>query len=177
MKLIAPVRVIAVLKMELLSQGRRQGYLAAVLAHSAAQGADWVVVLAPCSVIPPLDGHGREPGVASGHRMRPCLLGKAADGCLERTASQGRAQERAHHGESKPRPLGACRIGGWLDHHASRGRGERTVTIRFHRSRSVGEEHLLRIEGDHCETLICRPPGTVIGERNRSRSIQPSRGG
>ena len=104
-------------------------------------------------------------------------LGKAADGCLERTASKGRAQERAHHGESKPRPLGACRIGGWLDHHASRGRGERTATIRFHRSRSVGEEHLLRIGGDHCETLICRPPGTVIGERNRSRSIQPSRGG
>ena len=38
-KLIAPVRVIAVLKMELLSQGRCQGYLAAVLAHGAAQGA------------------------------------------------------------------------------------------------------------------------------------------
>src|SRR5208283_3698695 len=45
--------------------------------------------------------------------------------------------------------------------------GERTVTIRFHRPRGVGEEHLLRIGGDHCETLICRPPGTVMGERNR----------
>ena len=83
------MRVIAVLKMELLGQGRCQGYLAPVLAHGAAQGADRVVVLAPCCVIPPLDGHGREPGVASGHRMRPCLLGKAADGCLERTATKG----------------------------------------------------------------------------------------
>ena len=26
---------------------------------------------------------------------------------------------------------------------------------------------------DHRETLICRPPGTVIGERNRRRSVQP----
>ena len=51
MKLVAPVRVIAVLKLESLGEGRCQGYLAAVLAHGAAQGADWVVALrgAPCS--------------------------------------------------------------------------------------------------------------------------------
>src|SRR5271169_1602161 len=55
--------------------------------------------------------------------------------------------------------------------------GERTVTIRFHRPGSVGEEHLLRIGGDHCETSICRPPGAVMGERNRSSSIQPWHGG
>ena len=55
--------------------------------------------------------------------------------------------------------------------------GEGTATIRFHRPRSVGEEHLLRIGGDHGETLICRPPGTVIGERNRKRSVHPSHGG
>ena len=41
-KLIAPVRVIAVLKMELLSQGRCQGYPAAVL-ETARLGADWIV--------------------------------------------------------------------------------------------------------------------------------------
>src|SRR5271165_4193777 len=55
--------------------------------------------------------------------------------------------------------------------------GERTLTIRFHRSRSVSKEHLLRIGGSHCETLISRPPATVIGERNRSRSSQSSQGG
>src|ERR1700677_583663 len=55
--------------------------------------------------------------------------------------------------------------------------GQRTLAIRFDRSRSVGEGHLLRIGGDHSETLICRPPGTVIGERNRSRSFQSSHGG
>src|SRR5271163_1685236 len=38
--------------------------------------------------------------------------------------------------------------------------GEGTATIRFHRPRSVGEEHVLRIGGDHGDTLICRPPGT-----------------
>ena len=119
----------------------------------------------------------REAGIASGHRMRPGLLGKRADRCLERSARRGRAQERAHHGESKPRPRAPVELGvGWIITPPHE-RGERTATIRFHRSRSVGEEHLLRIGSDHCETLICRPPGTVIGERNRSRSIQPSRGG
>ena len=56
-------------------------------------------------------------------------------------------------------------------------RGALQTTIRFHRPRSVGEEHLLRIEGDHGETLISRPPGTVMGERNRKRCIHPSHGG
>src|SRR5271166_3087300 len=35
--------------------------------------------------------------------------------------------------------------------------GQRTVTIRFRRPRRLGEEHLLRIGGGHCKTLICRP--------------------
>ena len=80
MKLIAPVRVIAVLKMEPLSQGRCQGYLAAVLAHGAAQGADWVVVHAARRVVPACDGDGREADVAPGYGMRPGLGGKGADG-------------------------------------------------------------------------------------------------
>src|SRR5262245_21475526 len=55
--------------------------------------------------------------------------------------------------------------------------GEWTTTNRFHRSGSASEEHPLRIAGDHCETLICRPPATVIGERNRRRNAQPWDGG
>ena len=90
-----------------------------------------------------------------------------------RVFAQGESSRASPPQRIETAPIGRCRIGGWLDHHASSERGERTVTIRFHRSRSVGEEHLLRIGGDHCETLICRPPGTVIGERNRSRSVQP----
>src|SRR5271165_2494558 len=54
---------------------------------------------------------------------------------------------------------------------------ERTVKIRFHRPRSVGKEHLLRIGGDHGETLICRPSGAAMGERNRKRCVHPSHGG
>src|SRR5215475_2632874 len=38
--------------------------------------------------------------------------------------------------------------------------GERTLAIRFHRPAKMGEEQLLRIRGNYCETLICRPPGT-----------------
>jgi hypothetical protein len=37
----------------------------------------------------------------------------------------------------------------------------------------VGDEHLLRVESDHGETSIRRAPGTVIGERNLRRSVQP----
>ena len=79
MKLVAPVRVIAVLKMEPLGQGRRQGYLAAVLAHGAAQGADRIVALAPRRVVPARDGDGREADFAPGHGMRPGLGGQGAD--------------------------------------------------------------------------------------------------
>ena len=74
MQLVAPVRVVVVLEHESLGEGRGQGDLAAVLAHGAAQGADRVVVLAACRVVPPLDGDGRELDVASGHGMRPGLL-------------------------------------------------------------------------------------------------------
>jgi len=118
-ELVAPVLVVAVLQNEPFDNSRGQGYFAAVFAYSASQGADRVVVLAPRCVIPPLDGDGRETDVATGHRMRPGLGGKAADGCLERTASTGRAQERAHHGEPKSRPQGAGRTGGCLSHHIS----------------------------------------------------------
>ena len=38
-----------------------------------------IVMRAPCYVVPPLDGAGRETDVASAYRMRPCLGGKAAD--------------------------------------------------------------------------------------------------
>ena len=103
-QLIAPVGVLAVLEPESLGQGRGQGDLAAVLADGAAQGGDGVVVLVERRVVPAFDGDGRELDVASGHGMGPGLLGQVADGGLERTVSAGRAQERAHHGEAKPRP-------------------------------------------------------------------------
>ena len=74
MQLVAPVRVVVVLEHESLRDGSGQGYLAAVLAQGTAQGTDRVVVLAPCHVVPPLDGDGREMDIASGHRMRPGLL-------------------------------------------------------------------------------------------------------
>ena len=86
MQLVAPVRVVVVLEHESLRDGSGQGYLAAVLAQGAAQGTDRVVVLTPCHVVPPLDGDGREMDIAPGHRMRPGLLGKVADGCLQHSA-------------------------------------------------------------------------------------------
>ena len=64
MQLVAPVRVLAVLELEPLGQGRGQRHLAAVFAHGAAQDADGVVVLAPRRVVPALDGDGRELDVA-----------------------------------------------------------------------------------------------------------------
>ena len=77
-----------------------RGNLAAVLAHGTAQGADWVVVLTPCHVVPPLDGDGREMDIAPGHRMRPGLGGKGADGCLEHSAQgeSSRASPRRRTG-------------------------------------------------------------------------------
>ena len=60
MQLVAPVRVIAVLEMKSLGEGRRQRDLAAVFAHGAAQGTDRVVALAPRRVVPARDGAGRE---------------------------------------------------------------------------------------------------------------------
>ena len=47
------------------------------------------------------------------------------------------------------------------------------MTTSINRLIKVGDEHLLRVESDHRETSIRRPPGIVIGERNRSRSVQP----
>ena len=89
MQLVAPVRVVVVLEHESLRDGGGEGYLAAVLAQGAAQGTDRVVVLAPRHVVPPLDGDGREMDIASGHRMRPGLGGKVADGCLQHSAAGG----------------------------------------------------------------------------------------
>ncbi len=109
MQLVAPVGVLAVLEQKPLGQSRGQRDLAAVLADGAAQGGDGVVEPAQRRVVPALDGDGRELDLASGHGMRPGLLGQAGDGGLERTASAGRAQERAHHGEAKPRPRGGGR--------------------------------------------------------------------
>ena len=119
MQLEAPALVITVLEMKSLSEGRRQRDLAAVFAYGTAQGANRVVALAQRRVVPASDGTGRDTDIASGHRMRPGLLGKRADRCLERSTRRGRTQERAHHGESKPRPKGAGRTGGRLGHHAS----------------------------------------------------------
>ncbi len=78
MKLIAPVRVIAVLKMEPLSQGRCQGYLAAVLAHGARK-ADWIVTHAVRGVVPACDGHSGEAGFSPGYGVRPGLVCQGAD--------------------------------------------------------------------------------------------------
>ena len=176
-ELIALVWMVAVLENQPPGQWRGQGDLTAVFAQGAAQGAHGIIVPASGCVVPPLDGSRRELDVASAYGMGPYLVGEKLDRGLECSGRRGRTQERAHHRESKPRPSGTRRIGDCLDHHASTGWGERTATIRFHRSRSVNEVHLLRVAGDYCETLICRPPGTVIGERNRSRNIQPSDGG
>jgi hypothetical protein len=68
-KLIAPVGVITVLKLESLGEGSRQANLPAVFAHGAAQGADRVVALVTCRVIPSGDGVCCEVHVASGHGM------------------------------------------------------------------------------------------------------------
>ena len=86
MQLEAPALVITVLEMKSLSEGRHQRDLAAVFAYGTAQGADRVVALAQRRVIPAHDGTGRDTDIASGHRMRPGLLGKRADRCLERSA-------------------------------------------------------------------------------------------
>src|SRR6516162_11241916 len=51
--------------------------------------------------------------------------------------------------------------------------GEGPVTTSITRLIKVGDEHLLRVGSDHRETSIRRPPGIVIGERNRSRSVHP----
>ena len=40
----------------------------------------------------------------------------------------------------------------------------------------MSEEHILRAESNHHESSICRAPGTVIGDRNRSRNVQPLQG-
>ena len=87
MQLIAPVRVLAVLELESLGQGHSQRDLAAVFAHGAAQDGNGVVVPAPCCVVPPLDGDGRELDVATGDGMSPRLVGKAADRRLEQRDS------------------------------------------------------------------------------------------
>jgi hypothetical protein len=47
------------------------------------------------------------------------------------------------------------------------------VTTSINRLIKVGDEHLLRVGSDHRETSIYRPPWIVIGERNRSRRVQP----
>jgi hypothetical protein len=47
------------------------------------------------------------------------------------------------------------------------------VASSIHRLKKVGDEHLLRIGGGHRETSNARAPGIAIGERNRSRSVQP----
>ena len=105
MQLVAPVRVIAVLEMEPLSQGRGQGYLAAVLAHGAAQGADWIVALAARRVVPALDGDGGEADFAPGHGMRPGLGGQGADRCLERSA-QGESSRASPPRRIETAPIG-----------------------------------------------------------------------
>jgi hypothetical protein len=68
-KLVAPVRVITVVKLKSLGERSRQANLPAVLAYGAAQGADWVVALAARYVVPSGDGVCCEVHVASGHRM------------------------------------------------------------------------------------------------------------
>src|SRR5271157_5537575 len=116
--------MVAILEQKPLGDSRRKGYLAAVFAHGPAQDGDRVVVPAPSHVIPPLDGDSREPNVASRDGMTPGLLGKRANRGLERTASGGRTQERAHYREPKVRPQDARRLGRCLSHHvSSQGRG------------------------------------------------------
>ena len=162
-QLIAPVRVIAVLEMKSLGEGRRQRDLTAVSAHGAAQGADWIVVSAPGCVVPPFNGGGRELGVASACGVRPGLGSEGADRCFERAGAGGELKsepttENRNRAHRAPVELG----GVWVITPPDRW-GERTVTIRFHRPRSVGEEHLLRIGGDHCETLICGSSAESVG--------------
>jgi hypothetical protein len=77
------VRVLTVLKNRLLGEGRRQGDLAAVFSHGAAQGAHRVVALAACRVIPARNGADCDLEIAAGHGMRPGLLSQAADRLLE----------------------------------------------------------------------------------------------
>src|SRR6185437_14005984 len=59
-KLVGPVRVLAVLGHEPIGERRVEGDLAAILADGAAQRADGVVALAARGVVPALDGDGRE---------------------------------------------------------------------------------------------------------------------
>src|SRR5271156_2682374 len=106
-QLIAPVRVILVLEMKSLGDGWCKRDPATVLPHGAAQDADRVVRLAQRHVIPARDGAGCDVEITSGYGMRPSLLGKRAKCAPKRSTRRGRAQERAHHGKSKPCPRGA----------------------------------------------------------------------
>jgi hypothetical protein len=86
-QLAAPVRVVTVLKMESLSEGRRERDLATVFAHGASQDAKGVIApLAERRVIPACDGAGRDADIAPGHRMGPGLFGEGADRRMERSA-------------------------------------------------------------------------------------------
>ena len=105
-QLIAPVRMIAILETHSLGDGHRHRAFAAVNAHGAAQGTDWVVRLTKRRVVPARDSTGGEADITTGHRMRPGLLGKRADCALERSALRGSAQKRTDHGEPKSRPQG-----------------------------------------------------------------------
>ena len=177
MQLEAPALVIAVLEMKSLSEGRRQRDLATIFAYGTAQGTHGIVALAPRRVVPASDRAGRETDVAPGHGMRPGLLGKRADRRLKRSRAGGELKSKPTTENRKRAQRAPVELGvDWIITPPHE-RVEGTVTIRFHRPNSVGEEHLLRIGGDHGEILICRPPGTVMGERNRKRCIHPSHGG
>ena len=125
------------------ARSRCQGYLAAVLAHGARKRVPTGSSRTrPCDVVPACDGgHG---GEAGGLLVR---LQDATRSWLPGSGSLNRAF-RAAKGESSraspPRRIETTPIGapvglgvGWII-TPPEGRGERTVTIRFHRSRSRG---------------------------------------
>ena len=104
-QLVGPVRMGIILLRQVLDQRRRQGELAAVLAHGAAEDLERVLLLSRF-VVPAFDRDGGEVHLAGVDRVRPGLGGEGLEGGLQFSTRRGRTQQRAHHRETEAGPQG-----------------------------------------------------------------------
>ena len=120
-QLVGPVRMGVVLLGQLPDQRRRQGDLAAVLAHGAAEDLERIVLL-PRLVVPAFDGDGGEVDLAAADRVRPGLGGEGLEGGLEFSAqgANSAAGPPPRNGSGPTRPRLKIRIFWSLDLLANR---------------------------------------------------------